>query len=204
MKRHAPATERNRDPILAVLERVLPPSGLVLEVASGSGEHVVYFAAKLPRLTWQPTDVDRSGIAGIEEWITESGLGNVRPPLVLDAEAASWPVERADAVLCTNMIHIAPFAACVGLMRGAAAVLASGAVLVTYGPYKVDGQHTAPSNESFDAGLRARNPEWGVRDVGDVVSAAAEYGLALVERIPMPANNFMLVFRMTSPAALSG
>ena len=191
MKQHAPATQRNREPILAVL----PGSGLVLEVASGSGEHVVYFASKLPRLTWQPTDVSAAGLASIAAWVDESGLENVKAPLLLDAESATWPVDRADAVLCSNMIHIAPFSACLGLMRGAAAVLAAEAPLVTYGPYKVDGRHTAPSNEAFDASLTARNPAWGVRDVSDVASAAADYGLTLVERVSMPANNLMLVFR---------
>ncbi len=195
MKQHAPATQRNREPILAVLQRVLPRSGLVLEVASGSGEHVVYFASKVQHLTWQPTDIAQSGIASIAAHLADSGLANVNPPIVLDAASPSWPVERADAVLCSNMIHIAPFAACAGLMRGAGLVLAPGAPLVTYGPYKVDGRHTAPSNEEFDASLRARNPDWGVRDVNEVVSAAAEHGLQLAERVPMPANNFMLVFR---------
>ncbi len=195
MKQHAPATQRNREPILAVLQRVLPLSGLVLEVASGSGEHVVYFASKLPQLVWQPTDINASGIASIDAWVTDSGLANVKAALMLDAESTSWPVERADAVLCSNMIHIAPFSACVGLMRGAGAVLAPGAPLVTYGPYKIDGQHIAPSNEEFDASLRARNPEWGVRDVTEVAAAAAEHGLMLVERVPMPANNFILVLR---------
>lgn len=195
MKRMAPAAARNREPILEVLRRVLPDIGVVLEVASGSGEHVVHFADALQSLTWQPSDPDADARASITDWTRETGLTNVLAPLELDAASASWPIARANAVVCINMIHIAPFAACIGLMRGASALLASGAPLVTYGPYTVDGQHISPSNQEFDESLRIRNPEWGVRDITEVASAAAEHGIELIERVAMPANNFTLVWR---------
>ncbi|WP_109121940.1 DUF938 domain-containing protein [Azospirillum sp. TSO22-1] len=187
----APATGRNRDPILAVLRRVLPARGTVLEVAGGTGQHAAHFAEALPDLVWQPTDPDPAHRASIAAW-TE-GLPNVRPPLALDATRRPWPVERADAVLCINMIHIAPWAACLGLLAGAAEILASGAPLVLYGPYRRGGAHTAPSNAAFDANLRARNPEWGVRDLEAVAHAAA--GFVLDEVVEMPANNLTVVFR---------
>lgn len=195
MKRMAPAAARNREPILEVLRRVLPDIGVVLEVASGSGEHIVHFADALQSLTWQPSDPDADARASITDWTRETGLTNVLAPLELDAASASWPIARANAVVCINMIHIAPFAACIGLMRGASALLASGAPLVTYGPYTVDGQHISPSNQEFDESLRIRNPEWGVRDITEVASAAAEHGIELIERVAMPANNFTLVWR---------
>ncbi len=195
MKRVAPAAARNREPILRVLERVFPDAGLVLEVASGSGEHVVYFADALPHLAWQPSDPDPEARDSIAAWRAEAGSSNILPPLVLDASSDTWPIDSADAVLCINMIHIAPFMACVGLMRGAARILPRGAALVTYGPYTVNGAHTAPSNAAFDEALRTSNPEWGVRDIDQVASAAAEHGIRLVERIAMPANNFTLVWR---------
>ncbi len=195
MKRVAPAAARNREPILRVLERVFPDAGLVLEVASGSGEHIVYFADALPHLAWQPSDPDPEARDSIAAWRAEAGSSNILPPLVLDASSDTWPIDSADAVLCINMIHIAPFMACVGLMRGAARILPRGAALVTYGPYTVNGAHTAPSNAAFDEALRTSNPEWGVRDIDQVASAAAEHGIRLVERIAMPANNFTLVWR---------
>jgi SAM-dependent methyltransferase len=193
--RHAPATARNRQPILEVLQRALPPEGHVLEVASGTGEHAVFFASALPSLVWQPSDPDATSLASIAAWVDEAGLPNVRPPVPLDATADRWPVDRADAVVCINMIHIAPWAACQGLMAGAARLLAPGGVLYTYGPYRVKGAHTAPSNEAFDASLRARNPSWGVRDVDDVAAVAKRHGLHLHDTAPMPANNLSLVFR---------
>ncbi|HJL05707.1 MAG TPA: DUF938 domain-containing protein [Polyangiaceae bacterium LLY-WYZ-15_(1-7)] len=195
--RHAPATLRNREPILAVLRRVLPAEGTVLEVASGTGEHGVFFARQLPGIRWQPTDVQPEALASIEAHRAAAGEERVLPPLALDATRDEWPVERADAIFCANMIHIAPFAACEGLMRGAGRVLEAGAPLLTYGPYAIDGAQTAPSNARFDASLRQRDPRWGVRDLADVVRVAEAAGLRLEERVPMPANNFTLVFRKT-------
>jgi SAM-dependent methyltransferase len=191
----APATRRNRDAILAVLQRALPPAGLVLELASGSGEHVVHFAAHLPGLVFQPSDPDPAARASIDAWIAAAGVGNVRAALALDAAAPAWPVPRADAVLSINMIHIAPWAAAEGLVAGAARLLGPGGVLYLYGPYRRGGGHTAPSNAAFDADLRARNPEWGVRDLEAVAALAEAAGFGAPEIVPMPANNFSLVFR---------
>jgi hypothetical protein len=191
----APATKRNRDAILAVLERVLPESGLVLEVASGSGEHVVHFAARLPSLVFQPSDPNRAARASIDAWTAASRLANVRPALDLDAAATAWPIARAEAVLCVNMIHIAPWRAAEGLVAGAARLLGAGGVLYLYGPYRQRGAHTAPSNAAFDADLRARNPDWGVRNLEDVSTLAAGAGFSEAEIVRMPANNLSLVFR---------
>lgn len=195
---YAPATGRNRDPILAVLRRVLPAQGLVLEVASGSGEHAAYFARHLPTIDWQPSDPDPKARASIAAWAAESGAAgsgaaNLRPALLLDASADTWPLDRADSVVCVNMIHIAPWAAALGLLAGAARLLGPDAPLVLYGPYKRGGRHTAPSNAAFDESLRRQNPAWGVRDVDDVVGAAA--GFRLDEIVEMPANNLTLVLR---------
>lgn len=192
-RRHAPATARNRWPILAVLRRVLPPRGLVLEVASGTGEHAAFFAAALTGLVWQPTDPDADARASVAAWC--AGLANVRPPLALDAAEADWPVARADAVVSINMVHIARWAACEGLVRGAARVLLPCGPLVLYGPFMVDGAHTGPGNVAFDAELRARDPAWGLREVAEVARVAAAAGLDLVELIGMPADNRTLVFR---------
>jgi hypothetical protein len=194
MKRTPGAAERNAEPILEVLRRVLPPRGLVLEVASGSGYHAGLFARALPDLTWQPTDRDPDGLASIAGWVDDAALPNLRAPLLLDVTGA-WPVERADAVLCINMIHIAPWACALALLDGAARLLPAGAPLVTYGPYRFDGGFTAPSNAAFDASLRARDPSWGVRDVADLRREAAARGLTLAEEVAMPANNHTLVFR---------
>jgi len=191
----APAAERNQGPILEVLKRFLPESGLVLEIASGTGQHVMHFAAALPALTWQPTDLNAEHLTSISAWIRHSGLGNVRPPFELDVGAKPWPVERADAVLCFNMIHIAPWAAATQLLAGAGRTLVPGGILFLYGPYRRFGAHTAPSNEAFDADLRARDPEWGLRDMEEVVALAGSSGLSLVEVVPMPANNFSVIFR---------
>ncbi len=187
----APAVARNRDPILAVLRRVLPGTGMVLEVASGSGEHCAHFAAALPLLDFQPTDPSAEGRASIDAWC--AGLPNVRPALALDAAAEAWPVARADAVLCINMAHIAPWSATLGLLRGAARVLPAGGALVLYGPWHRAGVPTAASNEAFDADLRARNPEWGLRRLEDLAAAATGFGPA--EVVEMPANNLTLVLR---------
>lgn len=194
---HAPATLRNRDAILAVLRQELPPSGLVLEVASGSGEHMVHFAAAFPALDWQPSDPDPASLASIEAWRTGAGLPNVRAPIALDA-CADWPVDRADAVLCINMVHIAPWEATLGLLRGARACLPAGGLLYLYGPYLRDGIETAPGNLAFDASLKARNPQWGLRRVEDVIAAADAQALTFQRHIEMPANNLSLIFRRRS------
>jgi SAM-dependent methyltransferase len=197
-RRHAPAAERNRDAILAVLKRHLPARGLVLEFASGSGEHGVHFAAALPDLVFQPSDPDAASCASIDAWAASAGLANLRPAIALDATAQHWPIPAADAVLCINMIHIAPWAAAIGLLQGAARILAPGGVLYLYGPYKRDGRHTAPSNDAFDRGLRARDPAWGVRDLEAVAALAAANGFAAPAIEPMPANNLSLIFRRLS------
>ena len=208
-RRYAPAVARNRDPILQVLRRHLPSCGLVLEVASGSGEHVVHFArASGPDLIFQPSDPEPDARISIDAWATTLGLRNVRPAIALDATSDCWPIPRADVVLCLNMIHIAPWEAAVGLVRGAAGVLPLGGMLYLYGPFRRYGRHTAPSNEAFDRDLRTRNSAWGVRDLEAVVALAEALGFAqpLVEA--MPANNLSLVFRrrptVDSGAALGG
>lgn len=194
----SPSVARNRDPILLVLRRALPARGTVLEVASGSGEHAVHFAAALPHLTWQPTDADEEARRSIAAHRELARLSNVLPPLALDVRAPVWPVARADALVAINMIHIAPWTATEGLMAGAARVLPPEGVLYLYGPYKENGEHTAPSNAAFDASLRACDPQWGVRDLAEVRALAEAGGLRLVERVAMPANNLSLVFRKRS------
>lgn len=197
MKRHAPATLRNRDPILEVLREALPRTGTVLEIASGSGEHVAYFAPALPQLRWQPSDYDASALAGIDAHVKDAGAANALPALHLDV-CAPWPIPRADAIVCCNMIHIAPPAATEGLLTGAARILAAGAPLILYGPFREGGVHTAPSNEEFDRSLRARNPEWGVRNLDDVIARAAELGLVHTRTVVMPANNRAVLFHRTA------
>jgi SAM-dependent methyltransferase len=192
-RRHAPAAARNRKPILAVLRRVLPARGCVLEVASGAGQHVAHFAAALPGLTWQPSEVDPELHASIVAWTRQ--LANVRPPLRLDATSAPWPVTGIEAVFSANLIHIAPWQVCLGLVRGASRHLAPGGLLVVYGPFRIDGRHTADSNAAFDRQLRETDPRWGVRDLEAVREAASHHGLELEERVPMPANNQTLLFR---------
>jgi SAM-dependent methyltransferase len=190
----APAAGRNRQPILDVLKRHLPARGLVVEVASGTGEHVVHFAQAFPDLTFQPSDLDPAHRASIDAWRAALGLANVRPAIGLDATAAIWPVDAADALVCINMIHIAPWTAAEGLMRGAGRVLGPGGLLYLYGPYKRGGQHTAPSNAAFDASLRVQSPAWGVRDLEAVAALAAAHGLGEPVIVEMPANNLSLVF----------
>ncbi|AEI63106.1 DUF938 domain-containing protein [Corallococcus macrosporus] len=199
MKRHAPATERNREPLLAVLREVLPATGRVLEVASGTGQHAAWFARALPHLTWQPTDVDAESLESIEAWRAGEDLPNLLPPRQLDASAASWPQADADVILNVNMIHISPWAACQGLMRGAGRVLPPGGLLILYGPYFVEGRQTAPSNLAFDASLRARNPAWGVRTLEAVTAEAALNGLERERVVDMPSNNLTVVFRKPRP-----
>jgi Protein of unknown function (DUF938) len=191
----SPAAERNKAPILEVLGRVLPSTATVLEVASGSGQHAAHFAAAHPGWEWQPTDGDANALASIAS--CTASLVNVRPPLLLDVLAVPWPASLGpfDAVYCANMLHIAEWATCAALMEGAAARLVRAGVLVTYGPYLVDGEETAPGNVAFDADLRRRNPAWGVRRLADVVDAAERAGLRFEQRFDMPANNLLLVFR---------
>ena len=190
-----PHVARNREPILEILRRVLPRKGLVLEIASGGGEHAAYFASNLPDLRWQPTDANSEMFESIAAHRAAAGVANLLAPLHLDVTSEQWPVERADAMVCCNMIHIAPWAATEGLIAGAGRTLSHGAPLYLYGPYKIDGHHTAPSNQDFDARLRAQNPLWGVRDLTDVSDLAKRNGLALDETVAMPANNLSVIFR---------
>lgn len=205
---YAPATQRNRDPILAVLQRVLPPTGTVLEISSGTGEHAVYFAPLLAPRQWLTSDANPLALASIEAWQQAQPADNLHPPLLLDASADRWPLESSPpdlpldltqhpitAMVNINMIHISPWAAGLGLMAGAGRLLPSGGILYLYGPYRQGGQHTAPSNAAFDAQLQAQNPEWGVRDLEEVVAAAEAQGLALEEVVPMPANNLSVIFQ---------
>jgi hypothetical protein len=194
-RRSAPAALRNREPIAQVLAEWLPASGLVLEIASGSGEHAVHFAQSFPQLEWQPSDVHPDALASIEAWRAAAGLPNLRSPLVLDASSADWPIDRADALLSINMVHISPWASALGLVAGAARLLAPGAPLILYGPWLKDDVPTAPSNLDFDADLKRRDAEWGLRRVEDFAAAAGKRGLGLIETRPMPANNMMLLLR---------
>ncbi len=189
------AAERNKQPILDVLRSILPADGLVLEIASGTGQHVVHFAANMPGLAWQPSDVDADSHAMLEHRIDRAQLKNIRAPITLDVRESPWPISQADGVVCINMIHIAPWTATVELCRGARSVLRVDGPLYLYGPFRRSGGHTAPSNAAFDASLRQRDPEWGVRDLDDVTRVAAENGFRLDSVIPMPANNLSVVFR---------
>lgn len=199
-KRYAPAALRNRDPIAATLRGILPQSGRIVEVASGSGEHIVHFARAFPQLEWQPSDPDAACRASIAEWTREAGLENIVAPIDLDAAAPDWPVERADAVICINMIHISPWPATEGLMAGAGHLLAPGAPLYLYGPFRIQGRPTAPSNDAFDVSLRNRNSDWGLRDLTDVERAAARAGFVRERIIDMPANNISVIFRKMAKA----
>jgi SAM-dependent methyltransferase len=192
-----PHVERNREPILAVLKRLLPARALVLEMASGSGEHAAFFAKALSGASWLPSDIDPKALASIAAFRAEAAVPNLLAPVRLDATAQTWPVKRANAIVCCNMIHIAPWTACQGLIAGAGRVLLPGGFLFLYGPLKIDGHHTARSNQEFDTWLRGQNPEWGIRDIGDVRTLAAEHGLTLGETVPMPANNLSVIFRRT-------
>ena len=195
LRRSSPAALRNREPILAVLRTVLPRAGTILEVASGSGEHVVHFAASLGELTWQPSDSSAEALASIGAWIAAEKPHNVLAPLAIDATAERWPIDRADAVIAINMVHISPWAATLGLLRHAAALLPGGGPLFLYGPYRREGEALAPSNAAFDADLRARNPAWGLRCLEDVAREAEAVGLVLDRVLAMPANNLSVAFR---------
>jgi hypothetical protein len=193
---HAPATGRNREPILAVLARIAPPRGLLLEIASGTGEHAAFMAPGLPGLVWQPTDADPAALAGIDGHAWASASFGIRPALHLDTTSERWPIDACDIILCCNMIHIAPFEAAEGLFAGGARVLAPGAPFLLYGPFKRNGAHTAPSNESFDAGLRARDSRWGVRCLDTEIAPLAERtGFSVEDIVSMPANNLSVIFR---------
>ncbi len=193
VRKHAPATLRNREAIAAELAGLLPEAGTVLEVASGSGEHAAYFAGCFPTLSFVPSDPDPDGRASIASWC--AGLANVAPPLAIDAAASDWPIATAEAILCINMVHISPWAATLGLLDGAARLLPVGGPLILYGPYLRAEVPTAPSNEAFDASLKARDPRWGLRDVADVTAAAAARWLAFDRLVEMPANNILLAYR---------
>ncbi|MDP8914842.1 MAG: class I SAM-dependent methyltransferase [Pseudomonadota bacterium] len=194
-RRSAPHVGRNTGPILEVLRRTLPERGLVLEVASGSGEQSVAFARAFPKLLWQPSDPDPAALASIKAWRDSEALFNLLPPVELDARAAGWPIASAEAIVCINMVHISPWSATEGLMHGAGRLLEAGAPLYLYGPYRQSAVETAASNEAFDQSLRSRNPEWGLRNLEDVAAEAERHGLVLERTIPMPANNLSVIFR---------
>ena len=193
--RSAPAALRNREPIAEVLREWLPTSGLVLEVASGTGEHAVYFAEQFPNLEWQPSDVHRSGLESIAAWRDAAALPNLREPIIVDAAAPGWPISHADAVLNINMVHISPWSSALGLLDGAARVLPPGGPLILYGPWLKEDIPTASSNLAFDEDLRSRDPAWGLRRVEDFATAAEKRGLWLEQTRVMPANNLMLLLR---------
>lgn len=197
-RRHAPATLRNRDALLSVLREVLPTQGLVVEVASGSGEHAVHFAHNLPSIVWQPSDPEEAARRSVLVWSEEAALDNLLPPTAFDACGESWPWPEPAAIVCINMIHIAPPEATTGLLRHAGAQLPEGAPLVLYGPFREGGEHTAPSNAEFDASLKARDPRWGVRDLDAVIAEAAGFGLVHDRTTRMPANNLSVVLRRAS------
>lgn len=192
-----PAAERNKDPILGVLARVLPSRGLVLEIASGTGQHVIHFAKALPGLTWQPSDPDPELRESIARRVGEEKLANVNSPIELDVTTLPWPLQAADAVVCINLIHVAPWSATRALLEGTRALLPAQHVLFLYGPYRRHGRHTSKSNEQFDSDLHAQNSEWGLRDLEVVSETAAASGFVLAEIVEMPANNFSLVFKRT-------
>jgi SAM-dependent methyltransferase len=197
-KHHAAAAARNTGPILDVLRGILPVTGRALEIASGTGQHAAAFAEAFPDVDWQPSDQDAAARESITSWVVESGLGNLLPPLDIDVTHADWPNAidgELDLIVCVNMIHISPWEACGGLMRGAGKLLREGGLLYLYGPYRRNGAHTAPSNAEFDASLRGRNPAWGIRDMGDVAAAAAVHEITLESAIAMPTNNFSLILR---------
>jgi SAM-dependent methyltransferase len=192
--RSAPAAARNREPILRVLRDTIPRPAQVLEIASGTGEHAVWFSSALPELTWQPTDHDEEALSSIAAWRDMTGPLNLLPPLRLDAAADTWPVTHADAVVAINLVHIAPWSVTQGLIAGAARVLTSGGLLFLYGPFREGGVHTGAGNAAFDADLQARDPSWGIRDLDEISALASQHGFEAPERIAMPANNLSVVF----------
>jgi SAM-dependent methyltransferase len=194
----SPSAERNKGPIADVLRRVLPQSGRVLEISSGTGQHVLHFAKAMPHLDWQPSEQDAECLTSIAAWLAAGTPPSVAKPIRLDVHDQPWPVTQASAVVCINMIHIAPWSATDALFRGARAVLQPGGILFLYGPYRQQGRHTAPSNEAFDRHLRAQNAEWGIRNLEDVAQIAETQGFELVETIDMPANNLSVIFKRNS------
>lgn len=192
-----PAIERNREPILKVIQDVLPDSGLILEVASGTGAHAACFAPRFPGVSWQPTDGASESLPSITQWAAASGADNILPPLLLDAASEHWPVRQAAAMVCINMIHISPWQSTLGLLAGAGRVLPTGGVLYLYGPFRIDGQHTAPSNVRFEGWLKGLDERYGVRDLTEMTGIAEAHGLRLAHCIDMPANNFSVVFERT-------
>ena len=194
-RQYAPATLRNRDIILDVLRGVLPAKGEILEIASGTGEHVVHFAKSLPRVVFQPSDPDLDALQSVAAWIKATRVTNVRAPIVLNVSQSPWPIASADGIICINMVHISPWDATFGLFRGAAAILPPGAPFYLYGPYKREGVETAPSNQAFDRSLRHRNPAWGLRDLEAVAAIAQSVGFSSPVITEMPANNLSVVFR---------
>jgi SAM-dependent methyltransferase len=194
-RRSAPAALRNREPIANVLADWLPPSGLVLEIASGTGEHAVHFAQRFPELEWQPSDIHAEALSSIAAWRESTHLPNIRDPLALDASATDWPIGSADAILSINMVHISPWASALGLIDGAKRILRPGGPLILYGPWLSDDVPTAASNLAFDADLKRRNPAWGLRSVDTFAEAAEQRGLQVEETRLMPANNLMLLLR---------
>lgn len=200
-KKHAPATDRNREPILAVLKDCLPDHGTILEIASGSGQHTIYFINHMPGHYWQPSDPDEESRNSISAWWWDVQLNNILPPLNINTQDDVWPIETVkiplpvSAIVCINMTHISPWQSTIGLMKGAARILPTDGILYLYGPYKIDGKHTAPSNELFDINLRSKNPKWGVRDLNDMKNLALEHGLSFVKTVDMPANNLSVIFK---------
>ena len=191
----SPSAERNREPIAKVLSQVLPQSGLVLEVGSGTGEHVIHFARVMPHLTWQPSEQDKDCLRSISAWAADEAQANVLRPLYLDVTDAQWPIATAQAIVCLNMIHIAPWSVAQALLRGASRILPPGGLLCLYGPYRVGGKHMSASNRAFDAQLRAMNSEWGVRDLDALANDARTFNIELARTFQMPANNLVVVFR---------
>jgi SAM-dependent methyltransferase len=191
----SPSAERNKGPIGEVLSQVLPERGVVLEVGSGTGQHVVQFAGAMPKLIWQPSERDADCLRSIRAWLSVEALSNVRPPLYLDVNALPWPVDSATALVCINMLHIAPWSAAEALFSGCKSLLSGGGLLCLYGPFKREGRHTSPSNKEFDALLRHQDPEWGVRDLDEVSGLADVTGLDLLQAHGMPSNNLTIVFR---------
>ena len=194
-RRSAPAALRNREPIAAVLGEWLPASGLVLEIASGTGEHAAFFAERFPKLDWQPSDVHPDALSSIAAWREAAALPNLRAPIEIDAGDPAWPIERADAVLSINMVHISPWPSALGLIDGAARLLPANSPLILYGPWLLGGVPAAPSNLAFDADLKRRDPSWGLRLVDEFAKAAGDRGFDLIETREMPANNLMLLLR---------